>query len=403
MSGVQRIYAKNLYDGECSCVLQDQVVSIEEGRVVSVEQALPGAKREQNTLFAQTLAPGFIDMQINGAGDVMFNDTPDVSTLETMCTAARKGGTAHILATFTTAPNKDYERAIGAAQAAIASDVAGVLGIHLEGPFVSAFKAGIHPAECVRAITAEDIEVLLRPFAGVRLITLAPEEDRIGAIKTLSNAGWIVFAGHSNATAAEMREARADGLGGATHLFNAMSQMKVREPGVVGYILSAPGTYAGIIADGFHVHELNIDTALKTMGPHRLALVTDAMPTLEGISRGFEMGGNAIALQNGRLVDAKGTLAGAHLSMDQAVQNMIKISGAGAADAIRMASTTPANALGLQNELGKIKPGFRASFTLLDSTLSARGVVVDGVYFNSGRAETKTAGIKLSGGSDGHN
>ena len=266
MTTVRKIFAKTVYDGFSDEPLQDQLVSIENGLIVKIETV----KRSTNTkgLFtAEILAPGFIDLQINGAGDVMFNDSPSLETLEKMARAARAGGTAHLLPTFTTARNREFSTALSATLNAVKLGLPGILGVHLEGPFLSPQKPGIHPASCIRRIDEYDLRILLGTAPGSKLITLAPEEDKIGAIKQLTEAGWTVFAGHSNATLAEMKISRDNGLSGATHLFNAMSQITVREPGLVGFVLNTPQIFAGIIVDGFHVHQGNVQMAYDLMGP----------------------------------------------------------------------------------------------------------------------------------------
>ena len=304
--------------------------------------------------------------------------------------------------TFTTAPDQCFMQALDAVRSALEANLPGVLGVHIEGPFLSPEKPGIHPSNCIRPITDKDIAALLRPMPGVKLITLAPERQMPGALKALSDAGWIVFAGHSNATAQEMQQAQSQGLSGATHLFNAMSQITVREPGVAGFIMTNTDMFAGIIADGRHVHPLNARMAYDLMGPDRLLLVSDAMQTLAGKSKEFHMAGNRITLQNGKLVDANGTLAGAHLAIDQAVQYVVNILGVPVSDAIKMASSAPAAALGLQAELGKIMPGYRASFTLLDQELSAQGVMVDGVFFETEGVSVESPLTEKYGGLGGH-
>ncbi|NRB17019.1 MAG: N-acetylglucosamine-6-phosphate deacetylase [Rhodobacteraceae bacterium] len=398
MSRIREIFAETLYDGESGSALHNRVVHLDGDRICRVEKADPTMARSPGLLATKILAPGFIDIQINGAGDVMFNDAPSLRTIRTMCHAARKGGTAYLLPTFTTASNQSFSKAIDAVRDALREAVPGVLGLHLEGPFLSPEKPGIHPPEFIRPLEADDVALLRRATTGIRLITLAPEEDKIGAVMALASAGWVVFAGHSNATADQMQQAEKQGLSGATHLFNAMSQITVREPGVAGAIINSPTAVAGIIADGHHVHWLNIKMAFDMMGPERLILVTDAMPTLAGQTKRFEIAGNKITLCDGRLVDKNGTLAGAHLAMDQAVQHMVNFLGIDTGDAIKMASAAPAGALGLAGELGKIKPGFRASFTLLDQGLNARGVVVDGHYYQTDELAVEPAEIEQSGG-----
>lgn len=378
MPALTAIRTKKLFDGHVDQPLSDRTVIIADGLIDGIVTGDPALPEETLTLDAPILAPGLIDLQINGARDVLFNDAPTAATLSAIATAARQGGAAHILPTFITAAGKGYRQAIDAVSDARAQNIPGILGIHLEGPFLSPKRPGIHDRSAIRPIGADDIEHLAACQDGVRLITLAPEEQPVGSIAHLVDAGWIVFAGHSEATAADMAKAADEGLCGVTHLFNAMRQITPREPGVVGATLDDQRLFAGIIADGHHVHPTNLRLAVTCLGASRLCLVTDAMPTLGGASTSFTLAGKTIHLKDGRLVDADGTLAGAHLSMIEAVRNMMRLAGVSQADALRMASTTPAHALGLGEALGRIAPGFRASLTLLDEALAVQGVMVDG-------------------------
>jgi len=372
----QFVWAKRLYDGSSPKPQENALVELDNGRIRSVQQnADPG-----DALQAEVVSPGFIDIQINGANDVQFNDDPSVAAIEAIAVGARDGGTAHLLPTFITAPDRDYLAALDAVREALSKNLPGILGVHLEGPFLSPKRPGVHPPECIRALHGEDADTLTADMPGVCLLTLAPEEAAPGMIKRLCDAGVVVFAGHSAATSDEMDWARAEGLSGATHLFNAMSQITVRDPGVAGAIISSPDLFAGIIADGLHVHPKNLDLARRMMGG-RLCLVTDAMKTLAGSVDTFELFDRTVHKQVNRLTDANGTLAGAHLAMDEAVRNMIRLTGASEGEALLMASTNAARAIGVEGELGQIKPGYRASMTLLTGGLEATGVMVDGQHF----------------------
>ncbi|MCP1169943.1 N-acetylglucosamine-6-phosphate deacetylase [Limimaricola litoreus] len=366
-----------LFDGEAEAPLADRAIVIREGRIHDVTKAAhapPG-----RLLRAPVAAPGFIDLQINGGGGVMFNDAPTRDTLRRMARAARRGGTAHILPTFITAPDSSYLAAMQAVREALAEAEPGILGLHLEGPFLSPARPGIHPPSAVQRLSEADLDALCEGVGGPFLITLAPEEAPPGAIARLVGAGLRVFAGHSEADHAAMRRAADEGLSGGTHLFNAMSQIMGRAPGVVGSLFDDDRLFAGIIADDIHVHPANLRLALRVMTERRLYLVTDAMATLDAPEASFTVNGKTISQKDGRLADAEGRLAGAHLAMDEAVRNMCRLGGASRAQALRMASTTPAEALGLGADLGRIAPGQRASITLLTRDLEACGTVVDGV------------------------
>lgn len=374
---VRRIFVRRLYDGRGDSALRDQLIEIDGGRIRSVaaaQQAPAGA------IDVEIIAPGFIDLQINGASDVQFNDMPTARALAQIADGARLGGTAHILPTFITAPGQDYLRALAAARDAMADKVPGILGLHLEGPFLSPERPGIHDPKAIRPMTAADLAALAAPFPGPLLVTLAPECQPEGTVEALTRAGVLVFAGHSQATHAQIVAAEAQGLRGVTHLFNAMSQLTGREPGVVGAALASGKLFAGIIADGHHVAWDSIRIATRAI-PGRLCLVTDAMRTLAGKVPTFTMHGETIRLSGGRLTNADGTLAGAHVAMDESVRNLLRENIVAPAEALRMASTYPARALRLDGELGVVAPGFRASLTVLDAAMVAQGVVVDGSLF----------------------
>ena len=375
------VFARRLFDGAGDAPQENRVVEIASGRIQGIRTADPSDLGAMPV--AEIVAPGFIDLQINGAGDSQFNFDPSPDTLARMAAAARCGGTAHLLPTFITAPGRSYLAAMTAVRAACASGLPGILGLHLEGPFLSPDRPGIHDPAAIRPLAPEDMAALTAGFPAPLLMTLAPECQAEGYLAALAAAGVILSVGHSAATAEEVAAAEAAGLRCATHLFNAMSQMTGRAPGVVGAVLASDHLYAGIIADGHHVAWENIRIAVKAMGP-RLCLVTDAMLTLAGTAQGFSLHGVEITLQGDRLTDAKGTLAGAHLALDAAVRRVLQGAGVSLPLALRMASTHPAAALGLGGELGRIAPGYRASLTLLDADLTARGVVVDGRYFPQG-------------------
>lgn len=370
------VFARTFYDGDSAAPRSGILIAIEAGRIGAIGPASE-ARIPDGALVADIVVPGLIDIQINGAADVQFNDDPSVAALARIADGAARGGTAHVLPTFLTAPGRNYARAIEAARAAIAAGVPGILGLHLEGPFLSPRRPGIHDPAAIRRIEAEDIDLLTRPFPGPLLLTVAPEELPAGAAEALTRAGVILFAGHSAATAAEIETAAAAGLAGATHLFNAMSQIGPREPGVVGAVLASKTLFAGIIADGHHVAWSNVALAARLM-PDRLCLVTDAMRSLAGTATAFKLHGETIRLEGGRLTNAAGTLAGAHVAMDEALRNVIGRGIATPAGAVRMASRNPAAALRLDRALGAVREGCRASLTLLDPQWHAVGTISDG-------------------------
>jgi N-acetylglucosamine-6-phosphate deacetylase len=258
------------------------------------------------------------------------------------------------------------KRAIAAVDAAIRRGVPGVLGIHIEGPFLSPQKKGIHDPSKFRTLDFHAIELLSSLRSGRTLVTLAPELAPPGAIRALTERGVLVAAGHTEASYEEMQAAFEEGLGGFTHLYNAMTQLGSRAPGAVGAALENRDSWCGIIVDGHHVHPAALRVALAAKGVDRLALVTDAMPPVGSDRKEFRLGGRRIVAENGRCTDAEGTLAGSDLDMAQAVRNAQRMLGVDLAAAVRMASAVPAAAIGIENETGAIKAGLRADLVLLD-------------------------------------
>ena len=367
------IHAGRLYPGGGQPPLEDRVIEIADGRIAGIEAA--GNARAADAGF-DIVAPGFIDLQINGAGGVLFNDAPDTDSIARMVAAARRGGTCHLLPTYITAAGTGYADALAAVAAWRGPEV---LGIHLEGPFLSPARPGIHPPAHIRPMTEDDLALLLA-HRGRLLLTLAPEEVSESQIARLAAGGVVLFAGHSNATTEVMRAAADQGVRGVTHLFNACSQISARDPGVVGAALGDPRFAAGIIADGYHVAPDNLRMAHELM-KGRLCLVSDTMPTFGSDVTAFEIGGERIRLKDGRLQSDDGILAGAHLGLDEAVRVMVDQAGTPLADALHMASGVPAEILGLGETYGMAQAGRSASLTCLDSDLTAEAVIVAGTLY----------------------
>ncbi|WOI55863.1 N-acetylglucosamine-6-phosphate deacetylase [Palleronia sp. LCG004] len=373
---IRLIHARTLYDGTGGPPRHDCVVEIAEGRIGEVSTGPAPAEAKK----VEIAAPGFIDLQINGAADVQFNEDPTPDAIARIAEGARRGGAAHILPTFITAPGDGWQQAIAAVRAARSQNLAGLLGLHLEGPFLSPQRPGIHPAAGIRPMREEDLALLERVEFPL-MLTIAPEEQPKGTIERLSAAGIVVFAGHSIATASDLDAAASEGLSGLTHLWNAMPPPQGRAPGMVVRALTHPTLFAGIIADGHHVDPLNL-TLASAMMKGRLFLVTDAMRSFAGSIEEFDLMGTPVTLRDGRLTGPDGTLAGAHLGMDEAVRMMIDRAGVPPEAAIAMATDVPARVMGLGSELGRIATGFRASLSFLDEGWNARGGLVDGVPFD---------------------
>jgi N-acetylglucosamine-6-phosphate deacetylase len=257
--------------------------------------------------------------------------------------------------------------------------VPGVIGVHIEGPFINVARRGAHDAAKVRDLDARGVALLGSLGVGRTLVTLAPEMTTPAAIRMLADAGVVISAGHTNATFEETRAAFASGVGGVTHLFNAMSPMNNREPGTVGAALYDPDCWCGFIADGRHVHPAVLQVAMRAKRSDRFMLVTDAMPNVGSDSASFMLQGRRITVKDGVCVDENGTLSGSAIDMATAVRNAIGLLEVPLETAARMASTHPANFLRLGDELGRIAPGYRASFVVADEDIRVKSTWIDGV------------------------
>jgi N-acetylglucosamine-6-phosphate deacetylase len=335
---------------------------------------------ERFDLEGGRLAPGFIDTQVNGGGGVLFNDELTVEAIAAIGAAHRRFGSTGFLPTLISDDLDAIDRAMRAVEQAIAARVPGVLGVHVEGPFINAARAGIHDKAKFRLLDDRARALLSSLKAGRTLVTLAPELTEPEMIAQLSASGVIVAAGHSDATYEEIEAALAAGLTGFTHLFNAMSPLTSRAPGVVGAALTHQASFCGLIVDGRHVHPAALRVALACKPLDRFMLVTDAMPSVGLANKTFILQGQTITVQDGVCVAADGTLAGSDLDMAAAVRNSVDLLGLEPADAIRMASLNPAAFLGLDHLLGRIAPGRIASLVLLDAALEVRGTWIDGEY-----------------------
>jgi N-acetylglucosamine-6-phosphate deacetylase len=309
------------------------------------------------------LAPGFIDLQVNGGGDVLFNDHPTADGVCTIAAAHRKFGTTALLPTLITDSDEKMRLALRTV-GAIVDQEPGVLGIHLEGPYLSPEKPGVHDARYIRRPAADDISMLTAPRNFVLLMTLAPEVVQPGFIAKLVAAGVRVSLGHSMASYQQTHAAMAEGLRGFTHLFNAMQPLASREPGPIAQALESTDACYGLIADGVHVHPAMLRLALGGRG--RPLLVTDAMPPVGGSRTSFTLHGENITVRDGACRTDDGTLAGTVLDMATAVKNCTRLLGIPLPDALRLASANPATFIGLDHMLGKLAPGYRADLVAFD-------------------------------------
>ncbi|HEY0851424.1 MAG TPA: N-acetylglucosamine-6-phosphate deacetylase [Bradyrhizobium sp.] len=375
----QRIFDGNVMRGPGSVrISQGQIEHIAYGR---------SARATIRLATEVILAPGFVDIQVNGGGGVLLNDQPTEAGVRRIVQAHRRGGTTGCLPTLITDRTEVIEQLADVARPCL--EIPGVLGFHLEGPALNSSRKGIHAESEIRVPNGRDLSAI-RSFGtcGRSLVTLAPECVPGAMIDELIGANLRIAAGHSEATAAEAAQAAGRGVSGVTHLFNAMSQLTAREPGLVGAALEDHRLFAGIICDGIHVDATALRIALRCKGRDRLMLVTDAMPLVGTNERQFLLHGRPITLNGNRLTGPDGTLAGAHLTMIEAVRNAVSLLDIELADALVMASRTPAAFLGLESELGRIAPGYRADLVAFNQQFEVVDTWIGGIG-----SMNKTSGV----------
>lgn len=355
-----------IFDGEW--LADGRAVLVDGARITAVigEGDVPGAA--ERVAISGLLAPGFLDVQVNGGGGVLFNAAPDVAAIATIGAAHRRFGTTGFLVTFITDDITRMREAAAAVRAAMAAGTPGLCGVHFEGPWLSEARKGAHEARFLRDFSEEDFELLTAPGLGRVHVTLAPERVPASVVARLAKAGVVVSAGHTEADPATMRQARAAGLSGVTHLFNAMPPLAGRAPGPVAAALDDPDCYCGLIVDLEHVSAESLRVAIGAHGFERMMLVTDAMPTVGSDATGFDLYAGRVEKRGGRLVNEAGTLAGSDLDMATAVRNTVAALGLPLEAALQMASRFPAEFLGLRDR-GRMAPGQRADLVLLDDAL----------------------------------
>jgi N-acetylglucosamine-6-phosphate deacetylase len=340
---------------------------------------------EHIDLKGLSVSPGFIDVQVNGGGGVLFNDHPDIEGIKTIVNGHRRYGTTDLLPTFITGSIQGMQKAAQAVQDYMRAKLPGVLGIHFEGPFISPNKAGVHDKKYIRLVSKDDLSVITSVRDGVTLLTLAPEIVPLDVISDLSNKGIKVSVGHSEAKHSQTYDALNNGASCVTHLFNAMSLVSSgREIGVLGAALNHENSWAGIIVDGIHVDFEGVKLAVNAKtakGKGKLFLVTDAMPPVGQMPpAGFKLGPYDIRVEGGRLITGDGVLAGSSLDMASAIRNCIQKVGIPTDEALRMASTYKADFLGLSSRYGYIAPGYKANLTVFNNQIHVHSTVVSGKF-----------------------
>jgi N-acetylglucosamine-6-phosphate deacetylase len=368
--------AKQIFDGEH--MLTQHAVMFDGKHIAKVLPLRDAGNLKPVNLGEGTLAPGFIDVQVNGGGGALLNAQPTANTVFAIAQAHRKFGTVGMLPTVITDKPEVITRAIRAVAEAQKQGAQGVLGIHVEGPHLDIARKGAHDPQLIRPMTDADLDELAQNACGTTMVTVAPNRVTPEQIYRLAAAGVRVSLGHSDATFEEARSALQSGAIAFTHLFNAMSQVTPRDPGMVGAAVTERASFVGLIADGHHVHDVNLKLAIQAKGVDHVMLITDAMSTAAGGPDTFSLQGRKVQRVDGRLNLEDGTLAGSDLTMDKAVRYVVQKLGLSLADALRMASFTPATFLKKESELGRIKKGYRASLVYLDPALQVKQVWVDG-------------------------
>jgi N-acetylglucosamine-6-phosphate deacetylase len=376
---LKAITAHTLFDGER--YLEHHALVFDQDKIFGIT---PIDKVDSNIELVNygdaTIIPGFIDIQVNGGGGVMLNDAQSIPAIETIIKAHRKGGTAYLLPTLVSEKPSVMTAALNAVKQGMEQRVDGLLGIHLEGPWLNPTKKGAHDENNFYSPSTTQLNAFPWLTNGINFITLAPEKVSSESIKWLKDKGCIIAAGHTNLNEQDLTGKR-ENIHGFTHLYNAMSPQTGRELGAVGVALSEDKYWASYIADGIHVHPLNLLMAFKLKPKDKMVLVTDAMASVGNPDESFTLDGQKIQVKDGKLVNEAGNLAGAHITMAQSVRNLIDW-GVSPEHAYQMASTNPAHAMNLENELGYLKVGYRASATILDQNGDPNSVLVDGNLYS---------------------
>ena len=327
------------------------------------------------------LAPGFIDLQVNGGGGVLFNNSPNKESLNTIIKAHQFFGTTSVMPTVISDSLEVLEQCITTVTEEIKNN-SSLLGIHIEGPFFNTKYRGVHQKQYISTINSDYLNLFESLKGFPVMLTLAPECISSQQLKHLTSLGIKTLAGHSDATYDELDDAIKNGLDGFTHLFNAMGQISAREPGVVGSALHFENTFASIIVDLHHVHPSLIQLAYQLKPKGKLFFISDSMATINHGKPSFELYDEVVNESDGRLVNSEGKLAGSSITQIDAVKNAYQKCNIPLNQALAMASRYPAEYLGIENHLGSLKPGYRADLVHFDSNFKVHNTWVSGKQIN---------------------
>jgi N-acetylglucosamine-6-phosphate deacetylase len=367
-----RLHVTKIFDGQNYAA--DQVLTIRDGVIIDIDENIT----QVDISLQGLVVPGYIDLQVNGGGGALFNDAPTLSSIQTMMKAHSQFGTTAMLPTLITDNIEVMSEAADAIAMAIAEQVPGILGVHFEGPHLSVAKKGAHAAQYIRPISEHEWEILSRKDLGQILVTLAPETVTCEEIERLVSLGIKVSLGHSNADYNTAQMAINAGADGFTHLFNAMSPIQGRAPGVTGCALLNDQASCGLIVDGHHVDYASCQLALKTKPSGSIFLVTDSMPPVGTNDTEFSLVGKKVSLADGKLTSSTGELAGSVLDMASAVANAHRELGLSLDESVRMASLYPANYINQGNKRGHLGIGCKADFVVLGNDLTVDSTWIAG-------------------------
>ncbi len=373
---INSISVSHFFDGDV--FHYNKTLSIEQGIITQIDDISPA----NDKVYQGLLVPGYIDLQVNGGGGALFTQDPTLACLKQMSLSHQTFGTTSMLPTLISDRIAIMEQGANAISQAIKQKLLGIVGVHFEGPHLSIDKKGAHNADFIRPLNEKDMALYTRQDLGKVLVTLAPESVSLAQVSELKAAGVTLALGHSNCHFNTAQQYFNAGVTGATHLFNAMSALKAREPGLLGAALMNDDVFASLIVDGQHVHEQLCHLALKLKPEGKLFLITDAMSPVGSTEKQFNLSGKKVTLSNGQLRSETGELAGSVLDMASAVRNVHQRLKSPLAKALRMASTYPAQFIGL-NHLGQLKPGYQANMVLLDKqslTVMANWIAGNNVY-----------------------
>ena len=372
----QAITGSKLFNG--IDFIEHKVLLIDDQHIAGIvnEDAIP-TEFQVKKLEGGILSPGFIDLQVNGGGGKLFNNSPDKESLNTIISAHQYFGTTSIMPTVISDSLNILQKCTDTISNEIDNNHS-LLGIHIEGPFFNVKYRGVHQKQYINTINASYLNLFETLDKFPVMLTLAPECISIKQLKHLNSLGFKILAGHTDANYDQLEEAVKYGLDGFTHLFNAMGQISAREPGVVGSAFDFDETSASIIVDLHHVHPSLINLSFKQKPKGKLFFVSDSMATINHGEPSFELYDEVVSESNGRIINSEGKLAGSSITQIDAIKNAYQKCSIPLESAISMATLYPAEYLGVSDYIGQLKKGYRADLAHFDSNFHVQNVWLAG-------------------------